>query len=102
MNITFDSTINLGNALTFFGFVIMATAMVYTLRANVRSLADRMREVEFELRKLTEVMVTLGRQDERLNAQTQRMLMIEQRIDELAHGQGFVEVEIPRRPRERA
>ncbi len=100
MNLAFDSTINLGNALTFLGFVLAATAIVYSLRANVRSLGERMRAVELEMRKLTEVMVTLGRQDERLHAQMQRMLMLEQRIDELAHGQGFVGVDFLRRPRE--
>jgi hypothetical protein len=76
----FDGTINLGHILTLVGFAIGCLGVAMSLRTRLDS-------VENELKKMSGVLVELGRQHERLNA-------IDRRLDDLAHGRGFI-LEVP-------
>jgi hypothetical protein len=75
--ITFDPSISAGTILTFFGFVVGGLGVVYTLRSEVRGLVDRMVDVESELRKMSDVLVAIARQDERLNSVDRRLDSLE-------------------------
>jgi hypothetical protein len=89
--IAFDPTVNLGTVLSFFGFVIGGLGVVFTLRTQVTALADRMGSVEAELKKMSDVLVELGRQDERMSSMDRRLSNIEtsgarmSRMDSMDH-----------------
>jgi hypothetical protein len=83
MGIQFDSTVNLGQLITFLGFIIGGVSFVVAVRLKIEILHDRMSDVETELKKMTNVMIELGRQDERLNA-------MDHRLDDLQRGRGFI------------
>jgi len=68
VSIGFNPTIDLSSLITFFGFVIGGLGVVFTLRSEVRSLSGRMLMMEKELAKMAEILVAIGRQDERLNS----------------------------------
>jgi hypothetical protein len=76
----FDGTINLGHILTLVGFAFGCLGVAMSLRTRLDS-------VENELKKMSGVLIELGRQDERLNG-------IDRRLDDLAHGRGFI-LEVP-------
>ena len=73
MSIGFNPTIDLSSLITFFGFVIGGLGVVFTLRSEVRSLSGRMMMMEKELAKMAEILVAIGRQDERLNGLEARL-----------------------------
>ena len=82
-----DWTINIGNLLVIGGFLLGGLGFVYTIRADVNSLkgtevglAARLVSVETELKKMTDVLISLARQDERLSAQDHRIDHVEQRV----------------------
>lgn len=77
--VTFDTSINLGQLVTFFGFVIGGLGVVFALRHDVRTLGNRMVSVEEELKKMTDVMVTLARQDEQFKSVNRRLDSLERR-----------------------
>ncbi len=72
----FDGTINLGHLLTLVGFAFGCVGVAMSLRTRLDS-------VEHELKKMSGVLIELGRQDERLNG-------IDRRLDDLTHGRGFI------------
>ena len=73
MSVGFNPTIDLSSLITFFGFVIGGLGVVFTLRSEVRSLSGRMMMMEKELAKMAEILVAIGRQDERLNGLEARL-----------------------------
>ena len=74
---TFDATINLGHILTFLGFVIGGLGVAYAMREEVRTLAGDMTDVKQELKKLSDVLIALARQDEQFKALTRRLEQLE-------------------------
>ena len=78
-----EMTISVGNLLTILAFLVGGIGFVYTIRSDVGAQGRRLGAVESELRKLSEILVALGRQDERLNA-------IDRRIDDLRRGEGYI------------
>lgn len=77
--ITFDSTINLGQLVTFLGFVIGGLGVVFTLRSQVKELSADMIDVKQELKKLADVMIVLARQDEQFKAFGRRLENLERK-----------------------
>jgi hypothetical protein len=73
---------NLGNLLTIITFIIGGLGFVYTIRADVKVTSVRLSAVEKELSELRRVVVDIARQEERLNAIDQRMIMQGQRLDD--------------------
>jgi len=76
----FDATINLGQIITLVGMVAAGSlafgavrADVWNIKSDVQRLNDRLDEAAAELRKQTEILIQLGRQDERLNMLTRRV-----------------------------
>lgn len=88
-----DLSINIGNILTMALFVFGGLGFIYSMKAMITTLDLRLINVEKsniaqneELKKLTQVLITLGRYEE-------RFLRLEGMIDDLRHGRGFIEPE---------
>lgn len=73
----------LQSMLTIVTFLVGGIIFVITNRASIEYLANRMSNVESELRKLAEVLITIGRQDERINA-------LYRTVEELRKGKGLI------------
>ena len=70
---TIDWTVSLGNILTGLAMIIGAAGIIYELRGNVKALAARITLIEVHMLKITDVLVHIGRQDERLNSHEKRI-----------------------------
>jgi len=70
-----------------FGGIVMIVRNDITLKAFQKELA----KMQQELSALAQVITKQAVQDERLNAQSQRMLMLEQRVEDLRRGRGYVQ-----------
>lgn len=81
MNINWS--IDLGNLMAIASFLLTGIGFAYTIRESVKALLIRVGLLEHEIKKLSEILVALGRQDERLNA-------MDRRIDDLRRGKGFI------------
>lgn len=82
--------VNLGNILTILSFIGGGIWFISTMRTAMELLSMRMTGIERlvtgqaeELKKLTQVLITLGRYEE-------RFLRLEGMLDELRHGKGFI------------
>jgi len=81
--INFDWGISLGNFLTIASFLVGGLSFVWTLKSQIDSLSGRTSAMETELKKLVEVLIHQGRQDERLNSFDTRTAAISQRVNDL-------------------
>jgi hypothetical protein len=88
--ITFNNSIDLGHVVILIGYMTTALAFVFGMRAQLTRVGDRMdgfvermEAVEVEMRKLTDIAVTLARYDERMLAMTTRLNLMDKRWDEL-------------------
>lgn len=90
MNISFDWTINIGHLLTVATFIVGGLGFMFAVRADVQvmqraemNVGDRLRAVETQIKQMTDVVVTLARQDERLTAHGNRIDRLDERMDTL-------------------
>ena len=74
---------NLGNAVTIISFIVGGIMFVNTIRKDVSYQGDRLTDIEEEMKKMREVIITIARQEERMSAMDQRMLSQGARIDDL-------------------
>jgi hypothetical protein len=72
--------IDLGNLLTIFSFIFGGIAFAYTIRTDVGLInsklaftTERLESMEIEIKKISEILVSMARQDERLNAMEKRI-----------------------------
>lgn len=87
--VTFDFTVNIGNLLTittfvgsFIYFIFKVGSRVDVVSGDVNDLKDNTKAMGQELKKLTEVLIVQGRQDERITAMDQRMVNQGKRLDD--------------------
>lgn len=78
-----DLTVNLGHIITILTVLGGIWTAFVTMKASVRGLSERMGGAEAELKKMSDVLITVARQDERMVAMDQRMLAQGQRLDEM-------------------
>ena len=85
-----DWTLNLGHLLTIGGFLFGGLMFMLTIRNDVNSIktsegtvVQRLEIVERDLAKITDVLVSLARQDERLNSHGRRLDALDDRIGTL-------------------
>lgn len=81
---TFDWTINLGHILTLAGFLLGGLSMMLTIREDVRSMkasetanANRLDNLEKDMKSLADATLAIARQDERMNAHEHRLTTLE-------------------------
>lgn len=79
----FDWTISAGNLFTIGSFLVVASATVITLRNRVDSISIRLLSFENEIRRLTDILIAQGRQEERMNAMDARMVNQGARLDDM-------------------
>lgn len=86
---TFDWTISLGHLITIVGFIFGGGGFIYAMKGEVKELRQDVRDVKSRLDKFGDILVAIGRQDERMTA-------LDRRVDDLQHGRGFVLDGLPR------
>jgi len=78
--------VNLGNILTILTFIAGGSWFMSNIRTSVDAQSGRLLNVEEEIHELRKVVVSMARQEERMTAMDQRMLMQGNRIDRIEHG----------------
>lgn len=74
---TIDWTISVGNILTAVGLAFGAAGIIWALRGDVKVLASRIGSIEAQMLKIADVLIHIGRQDERLNSHEKRIDKLE-------------------------
>lgn len=84
MGFNFDKTVNLGHILTFGGFLAVAFGLGVTLKTDINTLAyetknltERLSSFERNVDKMTDVLVTLGKYDVRIDGLDKRLTILE-------------------------
>lgn len=93
----FEWTIRFGDLLTMGGAIIVAFGIFYRRGSDDGSLVGKvddtlkeLSEVKEELKGLAKVITEQAVQGVRLNEQSRRMNMLEQRVEDLRRGRGYV------------
>lgn len=73
----FDATLNLGQLLTLMATIIGGSAVVVTLRSDLRAVVARVANVERAIEKQTDILVLLGKQEVRLDSLEKRLARVE-------------------------
>jgi len=60
------------------------------LRSTVKNINTKVDGIQTEIKKLSEILIAQARFDERLTSIEQRVTVHDRKIDELAHGDGYV------------
>ena len=79
----FDGTINLGHVLTIVALAGSVFAMYFADRVTITEINTRLAAVETQTAKISEAVVVLARQDERLNNYEGRISRLESRTTRL-------------------
>jgi len=79
----FDWTVNLGNIATIVTMFGAGIGFVYTMIGRIDAIAARLFLLEAEFKKLIDILVVQGRQEERLNAMDARIGNQGIRLDDL-------------------
>lgn len=77
----FDWQVSFGNVLTIAAFILGGSAFVWTMKSQIDLLGNRTEAMEDELKKLVQILINQGRQEERMNAIDHRMLAQGERLD---------------------
>ena len=75
----FDWSINLGHILTILAFVFGGLSFALTIRSDIGMIRNRIDLLDYEMKKIAEILVTLARQDERLNNLSKRIDCIKEK-----------------------
>jgi hypothetical protein len=73
----FDFTITLGNALTIVTMGVTGLGFVWTMKAEIKVLVQRLDNVEGAMAKITDALIQLARQEVRLDAHADRISRLE-------------------------
>lgn len=92
---TIDWTFSIGNLVQLAGFLVMAVALFYGLKGDIRVIRHDMRHMEQRQEALGEAVKQLGQVLQQVAVQDTRISMIEKTVDELRHGHGFVRGLLP-------
>lgn len=85
-----EYTISLGNILTILGVVGSTMALLYNMKGDIVIVKHDIHYLQESHKALTEAFASLGKVLTQVAVQDNRLNMIERRIDELAHGEGYV------------
>lgn len=77
-------TVNFGNIITIISFIVGGVVFANTIKIRVQTLSDSFKTIQQEVSELKAVVVSIARQEERMTAMDQRMLMQGQRVDSVA------------------
>jgi len=88
-----DFSISLGNILTILSVVGSVMALLYSMKGDIAIVKHDIHYLQESHKALTEAFSQLGKVLTQVAVQDNRLNMIEKKVDELAHGKGFVKVE---------
>jgi len=86
-----EYSISLGNILTILSVVASAMAFIWTMKSDIIVIKSDVSYLQKSQRVLSEAFNQFGKVLTSVAVQDNRMAMLEKRIDELAHGKGFIE-----------
>lgn len=75
------------------GFIAGGLAFFYALRSDISSLRGDINHIKENQKSLQEAFTQLGNILTKVAVQDTRLSMIEKKLDELSHGQGFVKIQ---------
>ena len=91
---TFDPTVNIGQLVTLGSLVIGSIVFIWIMKGDIRVLVqrwklldDRMERLESEIRKLSDILIALARQEERVTNLSQRMNHLDEKLERLRQTQ---------------
>lgn len=85
-----EYTVSIGNILTIISVVGAAMTFIYTIKNEISLVQRDVSYLEEGQRSLTEAFSQLGKILTQVAVQDSRINMIEKRVDEQAHGRGFI------------
>src|SRR5258705_8076562 len=85
-----EYTISVGNILTIVGVVGSTMALLYSMKGDIVVVKHDIHYLQESHRALTEAFTNLGKVLTQVAVQDNRLNMMERRMDELSHGEGFV------------
>ncbi len=83
----FDTTVRLGDILTFLSFAVGGLGFAWSMRWEIRMLAKDVQIQGKKIERLEAVITNQAVQEQRLNE-------LDRRIEDLRHGRGFVQRDI--------
>ena len=86
----FEYTVSLGNVLQSMAYLGVAIGFFFAMRSDINVLRSEMGNLKLTQQSMTEAMAQLGQVLTSVAVQDTRINMIEKKIDELAHGRGYV------------
>ena len=94
----FEWTIRFGDVLTMGGAVLVGLGIFYRRAGAEAGLSIKVDEMKEELKELSKVITEQAVQNQRLVEQSRRMTMLEQRVEDLRRGRGYVTERDQKRP----
>lgn len=87
---------NFDKVLQIFLLTVGALSAFFLIRGDIRSLKTDIDHIKENQKSLAEAFVQLGNILTKVAVQDTRIQMIEKKLDELSHGQGFIKVREPK------
>lgn len=87
----FEFTITLGNVLTIISVVGAVMTFIWTMRGDINIVKNDIRYLQESQKALTEAFSQLGKILTSVAVQDARISMVEKKMDELAHGHGYID-----------
>lgn len=75
---------NVGNIISIIGMFAVGIGFLYSMKDKIDNMSTRLLVLEGELKKLIDVLIAQGRQEERISALDQRMVAQGIRLDDLS------------------
>lgn len=85
-----EYSISIGNILTIVTVIGSIIALVYSMKNDINLLENDMKHLEENQRNMTEAFTQLGKILTSVAVQDTRIILIEKRLDEIAHGKGII------------
>ncbi len=86
-----EYSVSLGNILTIMSVVGAVMTFIYTMKGDINIVKNDIQYLQDSQKSLTEAFSQLGKILTSVAVQDTRISMIEKRVDELAHGRGYVD-----------
>jgi hypothetical protein len=85
-----ENVVSLGNILTILSVVGAVSTFIWTMKGDINIVKNDIRYLQDSQKSLTEAFSQLGKILTQVAVQDTRIAMIEKKVDELAHGMGYV------------
>lgn len=80
---TIEPSVKVGDILTLIGFLIVGLGIIWAMRGELKMLSRDVQAQGAKIDKLEEIITLQAVQNERIN-------MLDRRLDDMAHGRGFI------------